>query len=99
MSQLRYLRNVTTLALDAERCSGCAMCCRVCPHRVFAIFNGKARIEDRDACMECGACEKNCPTAAISVRNGVGCVTAVIRGALRGTAPDCQCGGDEPCCG
>jgi len=89
MPGLRYLTNVTTLALDIEKCNGCRMCEKVCPHKVFAIENKKARIVDRDACMECGACAMNCPEEALFVDAGVGCATAIIIGALRGTEPAC----------
>jgi ferredoxin len=98
MPELKYLRNVVTLQLDQERCIGCEMCLNVCPHAVFQLAGAKAVIADRDACMECGACARNCPAAAISVQAGVGCVTAVIRGAIRGTGPDCGCSGDPACC-
>ena len=91
MNRLRYLPNVVTLELDESKCGGCGMCAIVCPHGVFAIQNKRARILDRDACMECGACAKNCPEAAISVEAGVGCVVAIIKGALSGTEPDCDC--------
>jgi ferredoxin len=98
MVDLRYLDNVVTLELDDSRCIGCGMCVDVCPHAVFRIENKKAVIVDRDACMECGACAKNCPVEAISVRPGVGCLIAVLRGAILGTKPDCGCGGDSKCC-
>ena len=87
---LRYIENVVTLQLDTEKCIGCGMCEIVCPHRVFAVENGKARIMDRDACMECGACEMNCPVDAIQVKAGVGCAAGIIRGAL-GVKGDCCC--------
>jgi len=89
MPGLRYLSDVTTLALEIEKCNGCRMCEKVCPHKVFAIENKKARIVDRDACMECGACAMNCPEEALFVDAGVGCATAIIIGALRGTEPAC----------
>ncbi|MFQ6039142.1 MAG: ATP-binding protein, partial [Candidatus Aminicenantales bacterium] len=44
----RYLKNVVTLTYDPEKCTGCGMCLEVCPHRVFALSEGKARITDRD---------------------------------------------------
>jgi len=95
----KYLKNVVTLKLDTEKCKGCGMCPSVCPHGVFVMDAGKAKIEDRDACMECGACEKNCPFAAIEVKAGVGCAAAVINGILTGTEPSCDCsGGSGGCC-
>ena len=102
MKDFRYLENVATLELEQDTCIGCGICVMVCPHAVFQMEGKKARIVDRDACMECGACAKNCPTVAISVKSGVGCVTGVIMGAIRGTEPCCDCGGgdDGPtCCG
>ena len=96
--KLRYLKNVTTLLLDVEKCNGCGRCLQVCPHAVFEVDNGKSRIIDADACMECGACAKNCKPEAITVTSGVGCAFAIIKGAILGTEPDCDCsGGDSDC--
>ncbi len=67
-----YLRNVTTLQLNADVCTGCQTCTHVCPHRVLIMENRKARIADKEVCMECGACARNCPVSAIEVRSGVG---------------------------
>ncbi len=78
MKDFRYLKNVSTLMLNADVCTGCGMCAEVCPHQVFAMSEKRARIEDLDACMECGACAKNCLVAAISVDAGVGCATGLI---------------------
>ena len=47
----RYLKDVTTLAFDAEKCIGCGRCTEVCPHGVFEIDERKALIVDKDACM------------------------------------------------
>ena len=95
--KLRYLRNVTSLELNKEACTGCGICVNVCPHEVLVLQNKKAEIVDRDACMECGACAMNCPFDAISVNSGVGCAAALINGKLTGRAPSCDCSGD--CCG
>ncbi|MGM0487806.1 MAG: mercury methylation ferredoxin HgcB [Planctomycetota bacterium] len=99
MVRLQYLPGVVTLVLDSAKCSGCGMCLTVCPHGVFAMEDGKAAIVDRDACMECGACALNCPCQAVTVDSGVGCVAAIIKGALAGREPDCDCAGGSTCCG
>jgi len=96
---LRYLENVVTLELDAEKCTGCKRCLQVCPHAVFEMHDRKARIADRDACIECGACAKNCAAGALSVDAGVGCAAAIINGWIHGTEPSCDCGGGpSDCC-
>jgi MinD superfamily P-loop ATPase len=93
----RYLKNVVTLSLDREKCNGCGMCANVCPHGVFVVSEGKAKIADRDLCMECGACSLNCNAGAISVKAGVGCAAAVIFGWLTGKEPACGCSEGECC--
>jgi NAD-dependent dihydropyrimidine dehydrogenase PreA subunit len=97
----QYLKNVVSLGLDGEKCSGCGMCQQVCPHHVFKMETGKAVIQNRDGCMECGACARNCPAGAITVRAGVGCAAAIVMGKLRGSAACCGDSGDQntPCCG
>lgn len=99
MAELKYLKNVVTLELHEDRCTGCGMCEIVCPHGVLAVRAGKATITDKDACMECGACALNCEYGAIEVRSGVGCAEAVIIGTVRGTDPTCDCCGasDHTC--
>ncbi len=91
MDKLVYLKNVATLQLDREACSGCAMCMSVCPRGVFEMFQGKAQTADKDYCIECGACARNCPAGAVSVRVGVGCASAVINSMLGFKLPGCDC--------
>jgi len=100
MTRLRYIKNVTTLALDEEKCIGCGICLTVCPHAVFGMNgNKRVRIEDHDACMECGACALNCPTAALTVTSGVGCAAAVINSMLGGgSATGCCCSAEPDEC-
>ena len=91
MLGLTYLKNVSTLKLDVNKCTGCQMCAIVCPHDVFTLENKKSAIKNIDACMECGACELNCSAGAVTVNSGVGCAAAVISGRLKGTKPACGC--------
>jgi NAD-dependent dihydropyrimidine dehydrogenase PreA subunit len=95
-----YLKNVVTLELDQEKCNGCGMCTKVCPHEVFELHKGKARIIRRDYCMECGACAMNCASEAILVKAGVGCAAGIINGILNNTEPACGCseGKGTACC-
>ena len=101
-----YLKDVVTLQLDENKCTGCGMCLDVCPHEVFKMNNRHVVIQNRDACMECGACSKNCPVNAIAVESGVGCAAAVINSML-GKEGECCCGpadtggkttSDKGCC-
>jgi len=94
----RYLKDVATLRLAADKCIGCGRCEEVCPHRVFSVNDNKAQIVDKDLCMECGACAKNCPVNAITVKTGVGCAAAVIMGWLKGSEPSCDCSSGEEYC-
>lgn len=96
----RYLKNVTTLVYDAEKCVGCKKCTEVCPHGVFDIYNKKARIVEKDLCMECGACALNCPMKALKVNAGVGCASAIIKSWFTGKEPTCGCSKDDEsnCC-
>lgn len=93
----RYLKNVSSLALNEEACTGCGMCLNVCPHNVLEMKGRKIAIVDKDACMECGACVKNCAFYALSVQYGVGCAAAIIKGLLTGTEPSCDCSGTDCC--
>jgi len=92
----KYLKNVATLRLIPDNCTGCGICVDVCPHRVIQIIDNKARIS-KDRCMECGACALNCPADAIEVNAGVGCAAAIIKGWLTGSEPSCDCSGGDCC--
>jgi len=91
MGNWLYLKDVVTLRVDADQCTGCGMCLEVCPHGVLEIAERRVRIRNRDACMECGACSRNCPVGAVSVEAGVGCAAAVINGMLNRQSASCGC--------
>jgi NAD-dependent dihydropyrimidine dehydrogenase PreA subunit len=85
-------QTLNTLKYRSELCSGCGMCSTVCPHGVFEMQSGAARLVRSESCMECGACQLNCPTEAIKVESGVGCAGAMIRAALSGKRNQVTCG-------
>lgn len=94
-----YLKDVTTLIYDKEKCIGCKMCVAVCPHGVFDMREKKAQVVDKDSCMECGACVLNCPAGALEVNAGVGCAAAIILSWFTGKEPACGCEDiDVKCC-
>ena len=98
---MKYLRNVSTLGLFPEKCTGCGICAEVCPHDVFKIEDRKTVILDKDRCMECGACVMNCAFGALFVDKGVGCAAALINSMITGGEPTCDCSGDSgktDCC-
>jgi NAD-dependent dihydropyrimidine dehydrogenase PreA subunit len=94
---LKYLKDVTTLALDTDKCIGCRKCTEVCPHGVFKIADKKVLILDKNSCMECGACAMNCSVNALEVNAGVGCATAIIMSWFTGKEPSCDCSSGDCC--
>jgi len=88
---MKYLKNVATIRLDQEACTGCGRCAEVCPRGVFLMREGKAAITDRDLCIECGACRKNCAFGALAVNSGVGCAQALFMAAITGGEAVCGC--------
>lgn len=60
--------------VDAERCSGCAVCTRACPYgaidRVTTLVHGEERTiarVDANLCQHCGVCVAACPSGAMSL--------------------------------
>lgn len=94
----QYIKNVATLELFDDKCTGCGVCVTVCPHEVFKMYENKAMIVNKDRCMECGACANNCAFDAIAVDANVGCAYAIIRGMITNTEPSCGCSDDEASC-
>lgn len=98
---MTYLKKVTTLSYNSEKCAGCGRCVEVCPRNVFEMREKRAAVSDKDRCIECGACALNCDFGAITVNAGVGCAAAVINSILSGGEPVCGCSdntGKNSCC-
>ncbi|KPJ49989.1 MAG: hypothetical protein AMJ38_02505, partial [Dehalococcoidia bacterium DG_22] len=57
-----------TVALDADKCEGRAICREVCPKARFQIDSKahKASIISENECVQCGACIVQCPEDALA---------------------------------
>jgi NAD-dependent dihydropyrimidine dehydrogenase PreA subunit len=54
--------------INAERCTSCNICVRVCPTDVFDRVDGAPpRIARQDVCQTCFMCEVHCPEDAMYV--------------------------------
>lgn len=57
----------TSVAIDVERCVGCAACMRACPMEAIRIRrDGKAQIKPH-LCIDCGECIRVCGSKAVTV--------------------------------
>ena len=57
-----------TYSIDAEKCTGCTLCSRVCSVQAIHGEKKKAHIIDDDKCTRCGACIESCKFDAILVK-------------------------------
>ena len=53
------------IAINVERCTGCAACVEVCPTGALYLVAGKATV-DQAFCRACEACLAACPAEAIT---------------------------------
>jgi NAD-dependent dihydropyrimidine dehydrogenase PreA subunit len=53
--------------IDAERCTSCNICVRVCPTNVFDKTDSIPVIARQDDCQTCFLCELYCPDDALFV--------------------------------
>lgn len=55
-------------AIDAERCTSCGTCVRVCPHGAAQEVDGKPVEIAAEECSGCGLCVDLCPVTAIATQ-------------------------------
>lgn len=55
-----------TVKIDKEKCVGCGLCCKDCPHHVLVLKKGKAEML-AEKCLECGHCVAVCPEDAFTM--------------------------------
>ncbi len=64
-------KQVESLAIDSERCTGCGKCVKRCKREVFSLSKkGKyAVVSQLEACVGCGKCvKKMCSKGAIHLQ-------------------------------
>ncbi len=57
-----------TYSIDAEKCTGCTLCSKVCPVQAISGEKKKAHTIDNYKCTRCGACFESCKFDAINVK-------------------------------
>ncbi|MDR2480018.1 MAG: 4Fe-4S dicluster domain-containing protein [Treponema sp.] len=61
------MKNDYHVIIDKEKCVGCALCRKDCPHHALELRDGKAALLS-DTCLMCGHCIAICPQAAVTIR-------------------------------
>ncbi len=56
-----------TYGIDAEKCTGCTLCTKVCPTGAIAGEKRELHTIDQDLCTKCDACRRACKFDAVTV--------------------------------
>ena len=56
-----------TYEIDPEKCNGCGVCLRACPHQAISGSKKKPHVIDPGVCQKCGICMNECKFEAIIV--------------------------------
>ena len=60
-------RELIHYSINEDKCTGCGVCLRACPHNAITGEKGKVHSIDDNKCEKCGICEEVCKFDAISV--------------------------------
>ena len=65
----RFCKDLISLSIDPEKCTGCGACLKVCPVEAIVGEKKKPHQLDEDKCIKCRACYEACKFDAIENSN------------------------------
>jgi NADH-quinone oxidoreductase subunit F len=68
--EARKCKALIRYQVDADACTGCMLCARVCPTKAARGERKKAHTIDQDSCIRCGLCFEACRFNAIQITTG-----------------------------
>ncbi len=63
-------RELIEYVIDPEKCTGCGVCLRACPHGAISGAKKEPHVIDPLTCRKCGICAEGCTFEAITVYSG-----------------------------
>jgi len=64
----RFCKDLISLSIDPEKCTGCGACLKVCPVEAIVGEKKKPHQLDEDKCIKCRACYEACKFDAIAIQ-------------------------------
>ena len=55
-------------AIDPEKCNGCGVCRRACPHGAISGKKKQVHVIDPETCRKCGICQSECKFEAVEIK-------------------------------
>ncbi len=64
----KFCKDLISISIDPERCTGCGACLRVCPSEAIKGERKKVHHLDKERCIKCKACYEACRFDAILIQ-------------------------------